>query len=89
MKELHSQAGKDGYELQKAWKHNQSLSRNSRSNHVLMVRQGWIPLDSKFNLVSDDGKVFSILTPHDIVLPPNEFIGCNCELVFRMKKASK
>jgi hypothetical protein len=87
MKELHKTAGKDGFIMQKAWKHNISLSRESRENHESIVNQGWIDINDKFILIDSSGRSYEVETPHDIKLPPGEFIGCNCEVVYRMKKA--
>ena len=85
MKELNVTAGQDDFVMQKAWKHNVSLSKQARHNHADIMKQGWIGIDESFVLVGEYGR-YEIQTPHDIKLPPGEFIGCNCEAVYRMRK---
>lgn len=85
MKELNKT--QDGFVMQKIWVHNLSLSQQGRKNHQAIINQGWIDMDQKFILIDVNGNKYEIDSPHDIKLPAGEFIGCNCEVAYRMKKA--
>lgn len=89
MSKVNDTAKQEGFEMFKTWIHNNSLSKQPRSNHGVLDGV-MLPMDAQFHLVgSKDKKHYYIDSPHDYSLPPEEVITCNCDVVYRMKKRRK
>lgn len=77
MQEVKERSGKN---LLKKWKHNPHLSKENRIKHVRLGRKKAIPSDAYFNVGGTRAQ-----RPHDPVLPLEEKINCNCELIYTFK----
>ena len=75
--------------VMKKWKQNKNLSKIPRSNHGVASRLAAIPLNENFVFPSVKGGEISIPHPHHSDLPPEEVIGCNCELEYKFIKIDK
>lgn len=69
----------------KKWIHNARLSKNPRAPHVKLGRSRAISYNDNFVFIGQKGYTVSMRHPHDPSAPPEEVIGCNCEVEYRVK----
>lgn len=68
----------------KKWIHNPNLSIvQPRDNHAKLGRLKAIPLEQNYIFQTDKGKTVSASRPHDPSLPPEEVIGCHCDIEYQ------
>ncbi|TGL39642.1 hypothetical protein EHQ53_14060 [Leptospira langatensis] len=88
----------DGFATKKKWRHNDSLSMESRRGHLQAARRAPINLNAQFELSEykktskgqrPTGKVYFAEYPHDQKLPASELINCACELEYVFVKQRK
>lgn len=70
----------EGTVMMKRWRHNASLAKEPRPSHRAMDGKA-IPMSGKFRV---DGHWCT--GPHDYSLPPDQSIGCHCDLVYTVEK---
>lgn len=72
--------------ITKTFKHNGRMSKVSRPHHAELDGVT-IPKAHLFLMYNKlTGKTLSFMYPHDKSLPPEETIGCNCEVIYRVEK---
>jgi len=68
----------------KKWIHNPNLSiTKPRDNHAKLGRFKAIPLEQNYIFQTEKGKTVSASRPHDPSLPPEEVIGCHCDIEYQ------
>lgn len=74
-------------EVVKVWLHNPSgiSIKHPREGH-LSLNGTTVSMESSFVLRGEGGKKYYPLHPHDEKLPPEEIIGCSCEVQYRIRK---
>lgn len=79
----------DDLYITKTFIHNGRLSKNPRMHHK-EANGITIPKAESFKLYNrEKGRVVVMMYPHDPNLPPEETIGCSCEVVYRVQRKSK
>lgn len=70
--------------IMKKWIHNPNLSKmKPRDNHAELGRLKPIPYNENWIFISQSGKIVSASRPHDPSLPPEEVIGCHCDIEYQ------
>lgn len=70
--------------IMKKWIHNPNLSKiKPRDNHEELGRLKPIPYNENWIFISQSGKTVSASRPHDPSLPPEEVIGCHCDIEYQ------
>lgn len=67
----------------KTWNQNRGLSKVPRKEHS-EVNGLTIPRHSMFFVKNPDGGVDVMRHPHDPLAPPNQTIGCSCDLIYKV-----
>lgn len=73
--------------MKKKWVHNKSLSRQPRKNHIRMNNRK-VEMHSFFKVPRIEGGYDLMEQPHDRNAPPEQVIGCHCDVVFIASKKS-
>lgn len=84
MNKVSDDIAKDGFRVQKYWKHNTAMVRKKpRKNHLAMNNK---PADKNgfFEFIDFSGRKIKIENPHDIKLQPEDTITCHCEVIYRI-----
>ena len=75
--------------MTKVWKHNGKLVKQARMHHREM---NGVEIDYEKEFVmfnKKSGQVVKCMYPHQAGLPPEEVIGCQCEVVYKFEKRVK
>lgn len=75
--------------ITKTWIHNARASKKPRLHHREMNGVTVNKAEAFIMHNSDTGKTVRAMYPHDPRLPPEEVIGCSCEVVYRVSKLEK
>lgn len=72
--------------ITKTFVHNGRMSKHPRMHHK-EANGLTVPKSEPFRLFNrETGRVVVMMYPHDPSLPPEETIGCSCEVVYRVQK---
>lgn len=69
--------------MTKTWIHNRQLSKKPREGHMRLNNMT-VPVETKFRVDRDDGTGYDMMDrPHEPGLPPEQVIGCSCEVIYK------
>lgn len=71
-----------GSVIEKQWIHNRSLSFVPRGEHMKLHKKKLL-FDEYFRVENKKGGVDLMQRPHDPSAPPEQTIGCNCDMIYR------
>lgn len=70
-----------GMVMMKTWKHNRSLSKVPRKEHMEMDGET-VPANKFFLVYNKAGQLDMMDRPHDPEAPAGQSIGCNCDVIY-------